>query len=74
LLARGTYKKYRHFTMIPSGWYRANLVVAVDLAPKQGCIIECGDGCARAVHDYLSSHKLADRIERSEGVCYMVKR
>jgi hypothetical protein len=207
MLARGTAKKYRHFTMIPPRWYAANLVISADLAPKQGCIIECGvwrggmsagladtlpgrthflfdsfeglppakedvdgadaiayqrdrnhpsyhdncraersfaekamgmsaagkftlvqgwfnetlrgfsppediallrldgdwyestmeclnalyphvvkgglvliddyytwDGCARAVHDYLSSHKLTDRIERSEGVCYMVKR
>jgi O-methyltransferase len=207
LRAHTTYTKYRDFTMIPSGWYAANLLIAADLAPKHGCIIECGvwrggmsagladtlpgrthflfdsfeglppakvdvdgadaiayqrdknhpayhdncraersfaekamgrsaagkftlmqgwfnetlpefappepiavlrldgdwyestmdclnalyphvvkggliliddyytwDGCARAIHDYLSTHKLTDRIERFEGACYMLKR
>jgi len=32
------------------------------------------DGCSRALHDYLSSHKLADRIEQFHGICYLVKR
>ena len=32
------------------------------------------DGCARAVHDYLSSHKLTDRIEQTVGLAYFVKR
>jgi hypothetical protein len=32
------------------------------------------DGCARALHDYLSAHKLADRIEKWRGVCYLIKR
>ena len=32
------------------------------------------DGCARAVHDYLSSRKLADRIRQSRrSVCYIVR-
>jgi O-methyltransferase len=207
LQAHRTYTKYRDLTMIPPGWYAANLLVAADLAPKNGCIVECGvwrggmsagladtisgrthflfdsfeglppakadldgsdaiayqrdkthaayhdncraersfaekamgmsaaktftlmqgwfnetlrnfappepiailrldgdwyestmeclnalyphvakggviliddyytwDGCARAIHDYLSAHKLTDRIERFEGACYMVKR
>ncbi len=32
------------------------------------------DGCARAVHDYLSEQKSADRIEKWRGVCYLIKR
>lgn len=207
LSARRLYAKYQRFTMIPPRWYVANLLIAADLAPRSGCIIECGvwrggmsagladtlpgrihflfdsfeglppakaeldgadaiafqanknspvyhdnnraersyaekamrmsaarkynlvqgwfnetvsgftppepiailrldgdwyestmdclsalyphvvkggllliddyytwDGCARAVHDYLSAHKLADRIESASGVCYMVKK
>jgi O-methyltransferase len=31
------------------------------------------DGCARAVHDYLSAHKLADRIRNYRGVCHIVR-
>jgi O-methyltransferase len=32
------------------------------------------DGCAKAIHDYLSKNKLADRIYRSDkGVCYIIK-
>ena len=32
------------------------------------------DGCARALHDYLSMHKIADRIEEWRNVCYLIKR
>jgi O-methyltransferase len=32
------------------------------------------DGCAHALHDYLSAHKCADRIEKWRGVCYLTKR
>ena len=32
------------------------------------------DGCAHALHDYLSAHKCADRIEKWRGVCYLIKR
>ena len=32
------------------------------------------DGCSRALHDYLSTGKLADRIGQTNGVCYLVKR
>jgi len=32
------------------------------------------DGCAKAVHDFLSINQLPDRIyQSSEGVCYIVK-
>lgn len=32
------------------------------------------EGCARAVHDFLSKNKLTDRIHKSEkGVCYIIK-
>jgi len=32
------------------------------------------DGCARALHDYLSAHKCADRIEKWRGICYLIRR
>ena len=32
------------------------------------------DGCARAVHDYLSEHSRCERIETVDGVCVMRKR
>lgn len=32
------------------------------------------DGCARAVHDFLSTHKLTDRLEQRPGLCFWVKR
>jgi hypothetical protein len=31
------------------------------------------DGCARAVHDYFSMHKTADRIREFGGICFFVK-
>ena len=31
------------------------------------------DGCAKALHDYLSEHKLSERIRSSKGVCYLVR-
>jgi len=32
------------------------------------------DGCARAVHDYLSIHKSVDRIDSWRNICYIIKR
>jgi len=31
------------------------------------------DGCARAVHDYLSKHKLTDRVHEFNGLCFFIK-
>jgi O-methyltransferase len=32
------------------------------------------DGCARAVHDYLSRTRAVERIEGEDNVCFMIKR
>ena len=32
------------------------------------------DGCARAVHDFLSANKLTDRLEQRPGLCFWTKR
>jgi O-methyltransferase len=32
------------------------------------------EGCARAVHDYLSEHSLTDRIDQKNRVCFLSKR
>jgi O-methyltransferase len=32
------------------------------------------DGCARAVHDFLSTNKLTDRLEQRSGLCFWTKR
>jgi hypothetical protein len=62
-------------------WYESTMVCLDALYPH---VVDGGliliddyytwDGCARAVHDYLSKHKLIERIERFEGACFMVKR
>jgi len=31
------------------------------------------DGCARAVHDYLSGHERCERIASEGGVCFIKK-
>ena len=31
------------------------------------------DGCCRAIHDFLSSHSLPDRIRSEDEVCYIIK-
>jgi O-methyltransferase len=63
-------------------WYDSTMQTLTGLYPHVmvgGLIIVddyyTWDGCSRAVHDYLSTHKLVDRIERTKhGVCYLVKR
>lgn len=60
-------------------WYDSTMDCLVNLFPKVapgGMIIiddyYAWDGCARAVHDYLSENKLAVRIRQSQaGVCYI---
>ena len=62
-------------------WYDSTLCCLENLFPHvvlNGMIIiddyYMWDGCARAVHDYLSVNKLAVRIRSSrEGVCYIKK-
>jgi len=63
-------------------WYDSTMLCLVCLFPQivPGglCVIDDyaeWDGCAKAVHDYLSANRLAVRIERTPvaEVCYMVK-
>lgn len=66
---------------LDADWYDSTFECLENLYPKVvagGLIIiddyYVWDGCAKAVHDYLSIHKLSDRICCSEyGVCYMIK-
>jgi O-methyltransferase len=63
-------------------WYESTIQALISLYPHVmvgGLVIVddyyTWDGCSRAVHDYFSACKLADRIERTQhGVCYFVKR
>lgn len=62
-------------------WYESTMDCLVNLYPKVrkgGLIIiddyYAWDGCARAVHDFLSQHQLAERIEEFAGVAHIVKR
>lgn len=63
-------------------WYDSTMCCLTHLYPKvvSGGIIIIDDyytwdGCTRAVHDYLSSNGLTDRIERTKnGVCYIHKK
>jgi O-methyltransferase len=63
-------------------WYDSTMQALTGLYPHVmvgGLIIVddyyTWDGCSRAVHDYLSAHKLVDRLEQSRyGICYFVKR
>lgn len=63
-------------------WYESTMECLTFLYPrvKTGGVIILDDyitweGCSKAVHDYLSKHKLGDRIERTRaGVYYFTKR
>lgn len=63
-------------------WYESTMTSLTYLFPHVvlgGLIIiddyYAFDGCAKAVHDYLSQHKLADRINQSpRSLCYIKKR
>jgi O-methyltransferase len=62
-------------------WYESTMQCLSNLYPhvlQGGMIIlddyYAWDGCARAVHDYLSLHKCTDRIDQSRGVCHLIKR
>ena len=62
-------------------WYESTFLCLSYLYPlvaEQGLIIiddyYTWDGCARAVHDYLSNNKLPVRINKTKsGTCYIVK-
>lgn len=66
---------------LDADWYESTFECLEKLYPKVvagGLIIiddyYVWDGCAKAVHDYLSIHKLSDRICRGDfGVCYIIK-
>jgi len=61
-------------------WYDSTIECLTALFP---CVMPGGliliddyydwDGCARAVHDYLSREKRVERIQNFHGVCYLVK-
>lgn len=62
-------------------WYDSTMQCLASLYPKvmPGGLVIVDDyytweGCARALHDYLSKNKIADRIEKWGGVCYLLKR
>jgi O-methyltransferase len=63
-------------------WYESTMQCLIGLYPHvmQGGLVilddyYAWDGCARALHDYLSAHKCVDRIEQWRGdVCYLIKR
>jgi hypothetical protein len=61
-------------------WYDSTMQCLTSLYPlvtKGGLIIVddyyAWDGCSRAIHDYLSTHKLTDRIFQINGNCYIIK-
>ena len=61
-------------------WYESTMQCMEFLYPKVatgGVIIiddyYTWDGCSRAIHDYLSAHKLPCRINQIQGNCYIVK-
>jgi O-methyltransferase len=66
---------------LDADWYDSTMCCLVNLYPKviKGGIIIFDDyytweGCSKALHDYLSANKLADKIyELSTHSCYLVK-
>jgi O-methyltransferase len=66
---------------IDGDWYDSTMDCLRHLYPRVmpgGLIIlddyYAWDGCARAVHDYLSAQKAAERIHVFKGVVYLLKR
>ena len=63
-------------------WYKSTMQCLTGLYPHViigGLIIlddyHTSDGCARALHDYLSANKCIDRIHQwHDDVCYLIKR
>lgn len=61
-------------------WYDSTMDCLLALyhrVPRGGLIIiddyYAWDGCCRAIHDFLSSHSLSDRIRSEDNVCYIIK-
>lgn len=61
-------------------WYESTMECLVHLFPqvnKGGLIIiddyYMWEGCAKAVHDYLSKNQLSNRILSFKNICYLVK-
>ena len=55
-LARSIYQRYQSFTMIPFEYFATNLFLCMDLAPADGCFIECGvwrGGMSAGIADVL---------------------
>jgi O-methyltransferase len=66
---------------VDGDWYDSTLVVLENLfkhlAPDGIAIVDdyyAWDGCSRAVHDFLSRHKLTARITQRHGVCVLEQR
>ena len=66
---------------LDAGWYEATLACLKTLYPflSVGGIIMMDDyydwdGCARALHDFLSQEKLVDRVSQFENIGFVVKR
>jgi hypothetical protein len=61
-------------------WYDSTMDCLVNLFPKinkGGAVIlddyYTWEGCAKALHDYLSVNKLPYRIQSYKGICYIIK-
>jgi O-methyltransferase len=61
-------------------WYDSTMQCLTTLYPQvvPGGLVIIDDyyaweGCSKAVHDYLSQTKSAERLRSSNGVCYMIK-
>jgi O-methyltransferase len=66
---------------IDADWYDSTMEVLEPLFPQVnpgGAILIDDyyqwDGCAKAVHDYLSRHGAVERIDSHGGVCFIAKR
>jgi O-methyltransferase len=65
---------------LDADWYESTMACLDSLYPQVmpgGLILiddyYTWDGCSRAVHDYFSRHKTADRIHQFRGIAYCVK-
>lgn len=88
-LIKGWFEETLHLTKFPDGiavlridadWYKSTYQVLDALFPlvnKDGVIIiddyYTWEGCAKAVHDYLSKNQRPERISSFEGVCFIRK-
>ena len=65
---------------LDADWYDSTMDCLVQLFPKinAGGILILDDyytweGCAKAIHDYLSANKLPYRIHSHKDICYIIK-